>query len=125
MARRLRVQKVRAAPLHQHAGGLRMDRTGVSSKRGKCQISFVYLGDRYRIVLAGFAFDRKSDRNAAERILQAVHREIELGTFYFPKHFPKHPAARRFRKGHQITVAEALKEWLLTKRETIEPTTYD
>ena len=101
-----------------------MDRTGVSGKRGRCQLSFVYLGERYRIVLSGFSFEKVSDRKAAERILATVKREIELGTFYFPKHFPDHPAAGRFRKGHQITVGEALKQWLLAKRPRIEPTTY-
>jgi integrase len=87
-------------------------------------VSFAYLSERYRVVLSGLSFAKPSDRKAAERILAAVRREIELGTFYFPKHFPDHPAARRFRKGHQIAVSEALKQWLLAKRSTIEPTTY-
>lgn len=102
-----------------------MDRTGISNKRGKCQMSFTYLGDRYRITSPGLLYSKPSDRKAAQRILESVRREIDLGKFYFPKYFPDHPAARRFRKGHQITVSEALKEWLLAKRQEIEPTTYD
>ncbi|MGH8460619.1 MAG: tyrosine-type recombinase/integrase [Stenotrophobium sp.] len=101
-----------------------MDRTGISSKRGHCQLSFVYLGDRYRIVLPGLLFERPSDRKAAARILASAKRDIDLGKFYFPDHFPDHPAAARFRKGHQIKIGDALRQWLLAKRPTVEPTTY-
>lgn len=106
-----------------------MDRTGVSDKRGRCQISFVHDGERFRIVLRGLSFDRATDRKAASQILATVQREIQLGTFYFPKHFPWHPAARRFQKGHQIRIGDALTAWLQTKRDQVqrgqlEPTTY-
>lgn len=101
-----------------------MDRSGISEHQGQCRMSFVYLGDRYRPVLRGLVYDKPTDRKAAARILAAIQREIQLGTFYFPKHFPDHPQARRFRKGHQITVGVALKEWLLAKRSRVEPTTY-
>lgn len=101
-----------------------MDRTGVSNKRGKCQLSFVYLGERYRPVLSGLSYANPADRKAAARMLAAVRREIELGTFYFPKHFPAHKDAARFRKGHQITVADALTDWLKSRRPRVEPTTY-
>lgn len=101
-----------------------MDRTGVTSKRGRCQLSFVYQGERYRVVLPGLLFDKPSDRKAAERMLSAAKRDIDLQTFYFPKHFPDHPAAIRLRKGHQIKVAEELKSWLLIQRQKVEPTTY-
>ena len=102
----------------------RAGKTGVSSKRGRCQVSFVYQGDRYRIVLPGLLWSRKSDRREAQRILATVHREITVGTFYFPKHFPNHPDAKRFLKGHQISIKEALEEWLRESRVRIEPTTY-
>lgn len=101
-----------------------MDRTGISEHLGHCRLSFTYLGDRYRPVLTGLLYARAGDRKAAAQILATVQREIQLGTFYFPKHFPDHPQARRFRKGHQITVGQALKEWLLSKRSRVEPTTY-
>src|SRR5689334_17587399 len=101
-----------------------MDRTGVTGKRGRCQLSFVYLGQRYRPVLDGLSYARAADRKAAANILAAVRRDIALGTFYFPKYFPDHPCAARYRKGHQITVAEKLADWLRTKRGDIEPTTY-
>ncbi|MES2885577.1 MAG: tyrosine-type recombinase/integrase [Pseudomonadota bacterium] len=100
-----------------------MDRTGVSSKRGHCQISFVYNGKRYRPVLTGLLYSRATDRKLAERKLAVVQSEIELGKFYFPSHFPKHPDARRLQKGHQITVADALNDWLEEKRSTVEATT--
>lgn len=74
--------------------------------------------------MTGFIFAKTSDRKAAERKLASVKRDIEIGKFYFPDHFPDHPAASRFRKGHQITVGEALKRWLLAKRSRVEPTTY-
>jgi integrase len=37
---------------------------------------------------------------------------------------PKHPAAVRFIKGHQIQIADALDQWLRAKRTEVEPTTY-
>lgn len=101
-----------------------MDRTGVSNKRGGCLLSFVYLGKRERVLLSSLKYDKPSDRKAAERKLNAAKHAIDLGTFYFPDHFPDHPAAARFRKGHQIRIGEALKQWLLGKRARIEPTTY-
>ena len=101
-----------------------MDRTGVTNKRGHCQISFVYLGERYRPVLTGFQYSKATDRKIAAEKLAAVRREIQLGTFYFPKYFPDHPAAKRFRKGHQITVESALTEWLTEARTRVEPTTF-
>jgi integrase len=101
-----------------------MDRTGISDKRGACQLSFVYLGERYRPVLKGLIFARAKDRKAAAEMLAAVQREIRLGTFYFPKHFPDHPAAVRFRKGHQIKVSEALADWLREAKTRVEPTTF-
>ena len=101
-----------------------MDRTGISNRRGHCQLSFVYLGERYRPVLSGLRYDRARDRKAAEEILATVRREIRLGTFYFPKHFPDHAAATRFRKGHQIKVGEALVDWLEKAHSRIEPTTF-
>lgn len=101
-----------------------MDRSGVTRKGAYCQISFVYLGKRYRIVLKGLKADRATDVKTAKQTRAVVLREIQLGTFSFPKHFPDHPDARRFRKGHQITVADALENWLVTKRKEVEPTTY-
>ena len=101
-----------------------MDRTGVSNKRGRCLLSFVYQGKRERVLLSSLHFDKPSDLKAAQRILATVKRQIELGTFYFPDHFPDHPRAARFRKGHQIKLSDALKNWLLAKRPRVEPTTY-
>ena len=100
-----------------------MDRSGVSSKRGRCQLSFVYLGKRYRPVLKGLLHDRASDRRQAAQLLASVLREIQLGTFYFPKHFPDHPDAKRFQKGHQITLSSALLDWLKEKSKEVEATT--
>jgi len=101
-----------------------MDRTGVTDRRGHCQLSFVYQSERYRPVLRGLLFAKARDRKAAAEILATVQREIRLGTFYFPDHFPDHLAAARFRKGHQIRVAEALDEWLREARLRVEPTTF-
>ena len=101
-----------------------MDRSGVTRKGEHWQISFIYLGKRYRIVLKGFKADRITDKNSAVQKRAAILREIQLGTFYFPGHFPDHREARRFRKGHQIRVADALETWLLAKRSRVEPTTY-
>ncbi|MBS0584444.1 MAG: tyrosine-type recombinase/integrase [Proteobacteria bacterium] len=101
-----------------------MDRTGVIDKRGTCQISFMYMGQRYRPVLRGFRYSRASDRKAAAQRLATVQREIQLGTFYFPDHFPDHPAASSFRKGHQIAIKQALQDFLREKRSQIEATTY-
>ena len=101
-----------------------MDYPGVTNKRGRCQITFNYLGERYRPTLTGFVYSRAEDRKSAARLLATVQREIQLKTFYFPAHFPTHPAARRFLKGHQITVEHAIKLWLANKRTSVEPTTY-
>ena len=101
-----------------------MDRTGVTNKRGRCCITFVYLGKRYRVTQRGLLYSRKTDRKEAARKRAAAMRDIELGRFYFPDHFPNHPDARRFRKGHQVSLGDALKHWLLRKREKVEPTTY-
>lgn len=106
-----------------------MDRSGVTDKRGRCQISFVLHGERFRIVLRGLMYERATDRKQAARILATVQREIQIGTFYFPKHFPWHPSAKRFLKGHQLLIGDALRTWLQLKRDQVargqlEPTTY-
>ena len=102
----------------------RASKSGVADKGGVCQISFTWQGERYRVTIRGHLYENKTHRRQAAQIRASVLHDIALGTFYFPKWFPDHPKARSFRKGFQIPLADALKDWLKQKRPSLEPTTY-
>lgn len=93
---------------------------GVTPRGSSVQLAFTYNGIRCRETLK--VTPTKTILESAFTKLQAIKWEIAIGTFDYASHFPNSKNARKLSKtpGATITVEEALKDWIVKKRKSLE-----
>jgi integrase len=99
-----------------------MDRKQGITPRGKSiQIDFYYLGKRCRETLK--LEPTKSNLNYANNLKSAIKHEIAIGTFTYSKFFPKSKNAHMGIKSSQLTVSQALDEYMKSSRRILQKST--
>lgn len=100
-----------------------MDRGQGVNPRGKSiQIDFYYLGVRCRETLK--LEPTKQNLKYAERLKATIQHEIAIGTFVYSNHFPQSKNALLGAKTSNITVGQALDDYIRSARRNVELSTW-
>jgi len=84
-------------------------------------LDFYYQGIRQRPALG--LEPTKANKLHAERLYSAIEHEISIGTFDFAKHFPNSKKSLALKHTSNITISQALDDYMRSSQRTLEKST--
>lgn len=99
-----------------------LDTTGIELRKKSMRITFPYLGKRCKESL-NITLTRENVKYAIRK-RAAIMLEIEKDMFDYAAHFPNSKYAKQFSDQSAVLVKDMLINWLATKKDTTEHSTY-
>lgn len=93
--------------------------------RGDSYVIDIYNeGERFRCTIPNLSTSVKAHKKTAENFLICIQADLSQGKFNLHEYFPHHPKAQRFKKASDISIQDALNDWLNRQFKILEKSTW-